>query len=129
MHLYIQDITPGILENELETGKALYKEKKNEEAAEQFRKVMQLARLGTIDRLVEARALGNYATVCRDLKRYNDAILSYRLCCRILRILGERQMVCTVSLSSVCLTLYHTRRGLIIFLSLHCFPTCRKEGC
>lgn len=44
------------------------------------------------DRLVEARALGNHATVLRDLHKLDEAILAYRFCCRILAALGERQL-------------------------------------
>lgn len=87
------DITPVVLERELELGKQWYREKSLEEAALQFRRVVQMARLTpSPDRLVEARALGNHATVLRDLHKLDEAILAYRFCCRILANLGERQL-------------------------------------
>lgn len=42
--------------------------------------------------MVEARALGNYATVLKDLRRCDESILAYRLCCRLLEELEEEQM-------------------------------------
>lgn len=84
-----------MLERELEVGKQWYREKSFEEAALQFRRVVQMARLTPSpddDRLVEARALGNHATVLRDLRKLDEAILAYRFCCRILANLGERQL-------------------------------------
>ncbi len=95
-HDFWQDVTPGMLEQELEHGKRWYKEKNLEEAGLQFRRVIQLARLASFssatDRLLEARALGNYATVLKELHKSDDAILSYRFCCRILHDLDEKQM-------------------------------------
>jgi len=97
-HDFWQDVTPGMLDQELEQGKGWYREGKLEEATLQFRRVVQLARLASFSsasggrRLMEARALGNYATVLKDLHKCDDAILSYRLCCRILQELDEGQM-------------------------------------
>ena len=97
-HDFWQDVTPGMLEQELEQGKGLYRERNLEEAALQFRRVVQLARLASFSsasgggRLMEARALGNYATVLKDLHRCDEASLCYRLCCRILQELEEGQM-------------------------------------
>jgi tetratricopeptide (TPR) repeat protein len=86
-------VTPLLLERELDLGKQWYREKSLEEAALQFRRVVQMARLTpSSDRLVEARALGNHATVLRDLHKLDEAILAYRFCCRILAALGERQL-------------------------------------
>lgn len=82
-----------LLERELDLGKQWYKERSLEEAALQFCRVVQMARLTpSPDRLVEARALGNHATVLRDLGKLDEAILAYRLCCRILGMLGEKQL-------------------------------------
>lgn len=86
-------MTPLLLERELDLGKQWYKERSLEEAGLQFRRVVQMARLTpSPDRLVEARALGNHATVLRDLHKLDEAILAYRFCCRILANLGERQL-------------------------------------
>lgn len=88
-------MTLDLLERELEVGKNWYKgvDKNLDEAALQFRRVVQMARLSPFDRLIEARALGNYATVLKDLHKCDDASLCYRLCCRILHALGEKQLV------------------------------------
>jgi hypothetical protein len=48
-----------------------------------------------VDRVTEGRALGNFATVHRDLRRYSEAIYNYRLSCRIFKDLKDRQMVRT----------------------------------
>ncbi|EKU21489.1 tpr domain-containing protein, partial [Nannochloropsis gaditana CCMP526] len=96
-HDFWQDVTPGMLDQELEQGRRWYREKCWEEAALQFRRVVQLARLASFSsgdgtRMVEARALGNYATVLKDLRRCDESILAYRLCCRLLEELEEEQM-------------------------------------
>eukprot|EP00624_Nannochloropsis_granulata_P004715 evm.model.NODE_33713_length_18403_cov_15.744444.4 len=97
-HDFWQDVTPGMLEQELEQGKGWYREGNLEEATLQFRRVVRLARLASFSsasgggRLMEARALGNYATVLKYLHRCDEAILSYRLCYRILQELEEEQM-------------------------------------
>lgn len=86
-------MTPLLLERELDLGKQWYREKSLEEAALQFRRVVQMARLTpSSDRLVEARALGNHATVLKDLHKLDEAILAYRFCCRILATLGEKAL-------------------------------------
>ena len=91
------ETTPAVAESELDEGIALFKANKLEQALERFAWVIKVSRFTTFtpaqDRRIEARALGNYATVNHKLHRYEEAIFSYRMSCWIFAKVKDKQMV------------------------------------
>ena len=86
-------VNRSVIQSELDEGIRFFKEKRLELALEKFERTIQMARLTCRDRRTEARALGNYATVNRELQRYGQAVLSYRMSFRVFRQLEDKQMV------------------------------------
>jgi len=89
-------VSRSVVQSELDEGIRLFRDKRVELALEKFERTIQMARLTCKDRRIEARALGNYATVNRELKRYGPGIMSYQMSCRIFKGLADRQMVSMV---------------------------------
>jgi len=77
-HDFWQDVTPGMLEQELEQGKGWYRDGNLEEAALQFRRVVQLARLASFSSAgggggwLGARGWGNFGGGGRVLKGWGS---------------------------------------------------------
>lgn len=102
-HDFWHRVNAMVVDSELEEGVTMYKGGNLEEAADRFQRVVQLARLTSLDRKKEARALGNLATVSREMalragtKTHMDilheAIFYYRMSCKIFKSQGDRQMV------------------------------------
>lgn len=102
-HDFWHRVSALVVDSELEEGVAMYKGGNLEEAADRFQRVVQLARLTSLDRKKEGRALGNLATVSREMAMrpgakdqrdmLHEAIFYYRMSCKIFKSHGDRQMV------------------------------------
>jgi len=99
----LNNITNKTVEKELNDGIEVYRSKKNLDiAAKKFEKALRYARLVCTKRHLEARILANYATVLRDMGKYQVAILHYRLslltCIQLKHLDMERKVLSALSI-------------------------------